>query len=68
MMKSGRSQEGYLNNMDNTIVVGTALGDEGKAKVVDYLSSNARVCVRFNGGCNAGHSVYHEDKKYVFHL
>ncbi len=54
--------------MPNTIVVGTQWGDEGKAKVIDYLTRSADVIVRFQGGANAGHTVIAEGKKFVFHL
>ena len=54
--------------MKNIVVTGFGVGDEGKSKVVDYLSLEANTCVRFNGGCNAGHSVYLDNEKYVFHL
>lgn len=50
------------------IVVGTHWGDEGKGRVVDYLSRNADFVVRAQGGSNAGHTVLVEEKKYVFHL
>lgn len=50
------------------IVVGAQWGDEGKAKVIDYLSQDARYIVRFQGGANAGHTVIHQGEKYVFHL
>ncbi|MBN1755232.1 adenylosuccinate synthase [bacterium] len=52
----------------NRIVVGLQWGDEGKAKVVDVLASEAEIVVRFQGGANAGHTVVIGDIKYVFHL
>ncbi len=54
--------------MANTIVVGTQWGDEGKAKIIDYLTRHADVIVRFQGGANAGHTVIAEGNKFVFHL
>ncbi len=42
-------------------------GDEAKAKIVDYLASEAKYVVRFQGGSNAGHTIVHKGKKYVFH-
>jgi adenylosuccinate synthase len=54
--------------MANTIVVGTQWGDEGKAKIIDYLTRGADVIVRFQGGANAGHTVIAEGNKFVFHL
>lgn len=50
------------------IVSGTQWGDEGKAKVIDYFSRDFDMVARFQGGANAGHTVYTGGKKYVFHL
>ena len=49
-------------------VVGVQWGDEGKGKVVDYLSAECDVVVRFQGGANAGHTVKISGQAYVFHL
>ena len=54
--------------MPNTILVGAQWGDEGKGKVIDVLTSQADVVVRYQGGSNAGHTVIAEGKKYVLHL
>jgi len=54
--------------MANTIIIGMQWGDEGKGKLVDILSEQHDVIVRFNGGGNAGHTVVIKDKKYAFHL
>jgi adenylosuccinate synthase len=54
--------------MSNTIIVGAQWGDEGKGKVVDFLTSSADVVIRAQGGNNAGHTVICEGKKYVLHL
>jgi adenylosuccinate synthase len=54
--------------MATTIIVGTQWGDEGKGKVIDVLSEQADVIVRAQGGSNAGHTVMHDDVKYVLHL
>ena len=54
--------------MPNRVVIGSQWGDEGKAKVVDFLTLDADVIVRFQGGANAGHTVEVGDKKFVFHL
>ena len=43
--------------MKNVVVVGSQWGDEGKGKIVDWLSSGADVVVRFQGGHNAGHTL-----------
>ncbi len=48
-------------------VVGGQWGDEGKGKVIDCISGNADIVVRFSGGNNAGHTVINKDKEYKFH-
>lgn len=50
------------------VVLGTQWGDEGKAKVIDYLARDFDYVVRFQGGANAGHTVHVGGKKFVFHL
>lgn len=52
----------------NNIVLGAQFGDEGKGKIVDYLSEEADVVVRYSGGANAGHSIVVGDKKFALHL
>jgi adenylosuccinate synthase len=52
----------------NVVVVGAQFGDEGKAKVTDLLAKNADVVVRYQGGCNAGHTVVVDGETYKFHL
>lgn len=54
--------------MSNTIVVGAQWGDEGKGKIVDYLTENTDVVVRAAGGNNAGHTVINNGTKYILHL
>lgn len=54
--------------MPNTVIVGAQWGDEGKGKIVDYLTEEADIVVRSQGGNNAGHTVIIEGKKYVLHL
>lgn len=54
--------------MGNVAVIGSQWGDEGKGKIVDWLSSRADVVVRFQGGHNAGHTLVIGDKKTVLHL
>ena len=54
--------------MSGTVVVGTQWGDEGKAKVVDLLSEDSDVVVRYQGGHNAGHTVVVGDRKFAFRL
>ena len=48
-------------------IVGGQWGDEGKGKIVDLLSKDVDVVARYQGGANAGHTVYKEDKKVVLH-
>ena len=50
------------------VVLGAFYGDEGKGKVIDYLSKDAKYAVRFSGGNNAGHQVEVDGKKFAFHL
>jgi adenylosuccinate synthase len=52
----------------HTAVVGLQWGDEGKGKIVDLLTADHDVIVRYNGGANAGHSVVVGDQKYAVHL
>jgi adenylosuccinate synthase len=54
--------------MANVAVVGTQWGDEGKGKVVDYLSARADLVVRFQGGNNAGHTLVVAGEKTICHL
>lgn len=54
--------------MANTVLVGAQWGDEGKGKVIDVLTEQADVIVRFQGGSNAGHTVIVGETKYVLHL
>jgi adenylosuccinate synthase len=54
--------------MANVIVVGTQWGDEGKGKVVDFLSERFDVVARYQGGNNAGHTVVVGEEKIVLHL
>ncbi len=52
----------------NTLVIGSQWGDEGKGKVIDFLTEDADIVVRSQGGSNAGHTVIAHGKKYVLHL
>src|SRR6266849_6919835 len=54
--------------MPNRVIVVAQWGDEGKAKVVDYLTDEADFVIRFQGGANAGHTVEVGNQKFVFHL
>ncbi|MDP6440373.1 MAG: adenylosuccinate synthase, partial [Pelagibacteraceae bacterium] len=54
--------------MKNVVVVGSQWGDEGKGKIVDWLSDQADVVVRFQGGHNAGHTLVIDEKVYKLKL
>ena len=54
--------------MSNVIVVGTQWGDEGKGKIVDWLSQKADLVVRFQGGHNAGHTLVIDDNVFKLSL
>ncbi|NBX32290.1 MAG: adenylosuccinate synthase, partial [Planctomycetes bacterium] len=57
-----------VNRTAHTAVVGLQWGDEGKGKIVDLLTSEHDVIVRYNGGANAGHTVQVGDERYALHL
>jgi len=52
----------------NLAVMGLQWGDEGKGKAIDYLARDFDVVVRYQGGHNAGHTIYYQGKKVVLHL
>src|SRR5438067_8660473 len=52
----------------NVVVIGSQWGDEGKGKIVDWLTDHAQGVVRFQGGHNAGHTLVIGGKKTVLHL
>lgn len=54
--------------MSVKIVLGTQWGDEGKGKIVDLLTQEADVVVRYQGGANAGHTVKIDDQEFILHL
>ena len=54
--------------MSTVVIVGAQWGDEGKGKVVDFLTQKADVVARYQGGNNAGHTVVIGNDKYVLHL
>ena len=54
--------------MKNVVVVGSQWGDEGKGKIVDWLSSQADIVVRFQGGHNAGHTLVIDEKVFKLRL
>src|ERR1044072_4791239 len=54
--------------MKNIVVVGTQWGDEGKGKLVDLLAPHFDIVARYQGGHNAGHTVWIGERKFVLHL
>ncbi len=54
--------------MPAVVIVGAQWGDEGKAKIIDLLAERAQHIVRYQGGCNAGHTVVRNGETYKFHL
>lgn len=52
----------------NIVILGTQWGDEGKGKIVDYLSTKSSYVVRYHGGHNAGHTLVVDQKKIVLHI
>ena len=54
--------------MGNVTVIGAQWGDEGKGKIVDWLSSKADIVIRFQGGNNAGHTIVVNKKKIALSL
>lgn len=50
------------------VVLGGFYGDEGKGKIIDYLSGDADMSIRYSGGNNAGHTITVDGVKYAFHL
>ena len=54
--------------MPAKVILGAQWGDEGKGKIVDAVAADSELVIRYQGGANAGHTVYINDKKYVLHL
>lgn len=54
--------------MGTTVVIGSQWGDEGKGKIIDFLSEKADYVIRFHGGNNAGHTVINSYGKFPLHL
>src|SRR5918995_6766368 len=52
----------------NIVVLGAQWGDEGKGKIVDLMTPHFSIVARYQGGHNAGHTVYVGGKKFVLHL
>lgn len=54
--------------MANVVIVGVQWGDEGKGKIIDFLTEDADIVVRYQGGNNAGHTVIVNGQKFILHL
>jgi adenylosuccinate synthase len=54
--------------MSTLVIVGSQWGDEGKGKIVDFLTEKADIVARYQGGNNAGHTVVINNEKYILHL
>lgn len=54
--------------MSNKVVIGAQWGDEGKAKITDLLAQKSDLIIRYQGGCNAGHTVVTDGRTFKFHL
>ena len=52
----------------NTVLIGVQWGDEGKGKVIDVLTEEADILIRYQGGNNAGHTVVADGQEFIFHL
>ena len=50
------------------VLLGLQWGDEGKGKLVDFITPNYDIIARFQGGANAGHTLIFDGKKHVLHL
>ena len=64
----GKIKPGGFLSMSNCAIVGINWGDEGKGRMVDLLTSDYDVVVRYQGGGNAGHTVVNEKGKFALHL
>src|SRR6478672_7001683 len=64
----GRAGAGTDGTSMNIAVLGAQWGDEGKGKIVDLLTPHFSVVARYQGGHNAGHTVFVRGKKFVLHL
>ena len=62
------SENGHVPVPRGCCLCGLQFGDEGKGQIVDYLAERFDVVVRYNGGANAGHSIWFGDRRKAFHL
>ncbi len=58
----------FSDNVRCLVVVGAQWGDEGKGKIVDVLAEQATIVARYQGGANAGHTVWVEEDEFILHL
>ena len=65
---SGEHERARGGGMPATVIVGLQWGDEGKGKIVDWLSERADIVVRFQGGHNAGHTLVIDGQTYKLSL
>jgi adenylosuccinate synthase len=61
-------QSKHLSNVRTLIVIGCQWGDEGKGKIIDQLSAQSDIVVRFQGGHNAGHTLFVKHQKIILRL
>lgn len=54
--------------MPSNVIVGLQWGDEGKGKIIDFLSKNSDYVIRYQGGNNAGHSIHIKNNHFILHL
>ena len=54
--------------MKADVLLGLQWGDEGKGKIIDWLAQRSDVVARFQGGANAGHTVYVSGQEFILHL
>ena len=56
-----------MSSNNDTLVLGLLRGDEGKGKITDFFADSHGMVIRFQGGPNAGHTIYKDGKKLVLH-
>src|SRR3954451_1263733 len=66
--RSTKGRKATTQMASNVVVVGTQWGDEGKGKIVDWLTDHAQGVVRFQGGHNAGHTLVIDGRKTALQL
>jgi len=66
-LRRPKKTEKMTNHAMVDVILGLQWGDEGKGKIVDYFAKDYDLVARFQGGPNAGHTLYFDDKKVVLH-